>query len=107
LDFLELILDGKIRGLGPQGCRPRRPGPPWTDSHFREPKLIGGWPPAPPAVEVTGRGAKEEEGSTGVPIPGSPGLGRQRSGGTTMMKAAAVGVPVRGSVELRDRRRRE
>jgi hypothetical protein len=38
-------------------------------------------------VDVAGRGAEEEEGSTGVPVSGSPGLRRRRSGGTTMMKA--------------------
>jgi hypothetical protein len=65
LDFLELILDGKIHGLGRRGCGPRRPGPPWTDSHCREPELVGARPPAPPVVEVAGRGAEEEEGSTG------------------------------------------
>jgi hypothetical protein len=34
------------------------------------------------------QGAGEEEGSTGVLIPGSPGLGRQRSGDAMTMKAA-------------------
>jgi hypothetical protein len=50
---------------------------------------------------------EEEEGSTGVPVLGSPGLGRPRSGGAMMVKSVAVGVLVRGSVELRERRRRE
>jgi hypothetical protein len=100
-------LDGKICGLGPWGCGPRRPNPPWTVSHCREPELIGAWPLAPRAVEVAGRGLEEEEGSTGVPVLGSPGLGRRRSGGAMMVKAAAVGVPVRGLLKLRERRRRE
>jgi hypothetical protein len=39
-------------------------------------------------VEVAGRGAEEEEGSTGVPVPGSPGLGRRQSGGAMTVKAA-------------------
>jgi hypothetical protein len=34
--------------------------------------------PVPLAVEVAGRGAEEEEGSTGVPVSGSPGLGWRR-----------------------------
>jgi hypothetical protein len=51
--------------------------------------------------------AEEEEGSTGVLLPGSPGLGRRWSDDTTTVNAAAVGVPVRGSLELRERRRRE
>jgi hypothetical protein len=54
LYFLELILDGKIRGLGPRGCGPRRADPPWTGGHCREPELIGARPPTPPVVEVAG-----------------------------------------------------
>jgi hypothetical protein len=50
---------------------------------------------------------EEEEGSTGVPVLGSSELGRRRSGGAMMVKAAAVGVPVRGLLKLRERRRRE
>jgi hypothetical protein len=98
---------GKIRGLGPRGCGPRRTSPPWTGSNCREPELIGAWPPAPTAVEVAGRGVEVEEGSMGVPVLGSPGLRRWWSGGTTTVKAAAVIVPMRGSLELRERRRRE
>jgi hypothetical protein len=101
MDFLELILDGKIRGLGPRGCGPHRPGPPWTGNHCREPDLVGAWPPAPPAVEVSGRGAEEEEGSTGSSFRAHQGSERRWSGGATTVKAAAVGVPVRGSEEGR------
>jgi hypothetical protein len=54
IGFLELILDGKIRGLGPRGCGPRRPSPPWIGGHCREPELIRARPPAPPVVEVAG-----------------------------------------------------
>jgi hypothetical protein len=89
LDFLELILDGKICGLGPRGYGPRRPGPPLTGSHCREPELVGAQPLAPPVVVVAGRGAEEEEGSTGVHVPGSPGLGRQWSSDAMTMKVAA------------------
>jgi hypothetical protein len=39
-------------------------------------------------VEVVVRGAEEEEGSTGVPVPGSPGLRRRWCGGATTVKAA-------------------
>jgi hypothetical protein len=78
LDFLELILDGK---------GPRRPGPPWIGSHCREPEFVRARPPAPPVVEVAGRGAEEEEGSTRVPVSGSPGLRRRRSGGAMTVKA--------------------
>jgi hypothetical protein len=42
-----------------------------------------------PGLMVTGEGAGEEEGSTGVPILGSPGLRRRRSGGATAVKVAA------------------
>jgi hypothetical protein len=31
----------KIHGLGPRGCGPRRPSPPWTSGHCRVPELIG------------------------------------------------------------------
>jgi hypothetical protein len=65
LDFLELILDGRIHRLGPRGYGPRRLSPPWTGGHRREPELIGAQPPAPSVVEVAGRGVEEEEGSMG------------------------------------------
>jgi hypothetical protein len=68
---------------------PRRPGPPWTGSHGWPRELAGAWPPATPGLKVTGEGAGKEERSTGVPILGSPGLGRRRSGGATAVKAAA------------------
>jgi hypothetical protein len=34
--------------------------------------------------------AREEEGSTGLPIPGSPGLRMRRSGGVTMVSARST-----------------
>jgi hypothetical protein len=39
-------------------------------------------------LESYDQGAGVEEGSTGVPIPGSPGLRMRRSGGATTVKAA-------------------
>jgi hypothetical protein len=65
LDFPELFFDGKICGLSPRGCGPRRPGPPWTGSHCRVPELIEARPPAASVAEVAGRGAEEGKGSTG------------------------------------------
>jgi hypothetical protein len=32
---------GKIHGLGPRGCGPRQPSPPWTGGHCSVPELIG------------------------------------------------------------------
>jgi hypothetical protein len=55
----------------------------------RGPRHARARPPATPVLKVAGEGAGEEEGSTGVPIPGSPGVGRRRSGGATAVKAAA------------------
>jgi hypothetical protein len=81
-------LDGKIHELGPRGCGPRQPGPPWTGSHCREPELIGALPPAPLAIKVAGRGAEEEEGSMGIPVPDTPGLERWWSSSEMMVKAA-------------------
>jgi hypothetical protein len=45
------------------------------------PELIGAQPPAAPVVKVVEREVEEGKGSTGVPVPGSPGLRRWRSGG--------------------------
>jgi hypothetical protein len=55
------------------------------------PELIGARPPSALVAGVAGRGAEEGNGSTGVPITGSPGLGRQRSGVTSAMKVAGGG----------------
>jgi hypothetical protein len=44
--------------------------------HMRE--LTGAQPPAATVPESSDQGAGEEEGSTGDPIPGSPGRGRRR-----------------------------
>jgi hypothetical protein len=55
------------------------------------PELIEARPPSALVAGVAGRGAEEGNGSTGVPITGSPGLGRQRSGVTSAMKVAGGG----------------
>jgi hypothetical protein len=79
----------KTRGPSPRVCGPRWPGPPWTGGDGRPREFAGAWPPATLGLKVTGEGVGEEEGSTGVPIPGSPGLGRRWSGGAMAVKASA------------------
>jgi hypothetical protein len=59
------------------------------------PELIGAQPLAAPVVRVVEREVEEGKGSTGVPVPGSPGLRRWRSGGASMVKAAIGRAPVR------------
>jgi hypothetical protein len=56
--------------------------------------------------ESSDQGAGEEEGSTGVPILGSPGLGRWRSGGAMTVKAVEEehSVRARSGHGLRGRR---
>jgi hypothetical protein len=51
-------------------------------------ELFRAQPPAAPVPERSDQGAGEEEGSTGVLVPGSPRLGRRRSCGAAMVKAA-------------------
>jgi hypothetical protein len=59
------------------------------------PELIEARSLAAPVVGVAGRGAEEGKGSTGVLVPSSPGLGRQWSGGASVVKAAEGRAPVR------------
>jgi hypothetical protein len=94
LDFLELFLDGKIRGLGSRGCGPRQPSPPWTSGHCQVPEVIGARPPVAPMAGVAGRGSEEGKWSTGVPVPSSLGLERWRSGIASVVKAVAGRTPV-------------
>jgi hypothetical protein len=70
LDFLELFLERKICGLGPQGCGPRRPSQPWTDGHYHVPELIEARPPAALVAGVAGRGPEEGKGGHGGPGSG-------------------------------------
>jgi hypothetical protein len=58
------------------------------------PELIGARPLATLVARVARRGAEEGNGSTGVPVQDSPGVGRQRSGITSVVKAVAGRVPV-------------
>jgi hypothetical protein len=81
------LLKKKTHGPSPRVRGPRRPGPPWTGGHGRPRELAGAQPPAPLGLKVAGEGAGEEEGSTGVPILGSPGLGRRRSDDAMTVKA--------------------
>jgi hypothetical protein len=69
---------------------------------------MGLWtmPPAPPVVEVAERGAEEEDGSTGVPVPGSAGLGRRQSGDATTVKATMEERSVRACSGHGERGRR-
>jgi hypothetical protein len=46
-------------------------------------------------LESSDQGAREEEGSTGLPIPGSPGLRMRRSSGVTMVKARSARARLR------------
>jgi hypothetical protein len=87
LDFLELFLDRKIHGLGPQGCGPRWPSPLRTGGHCHVPELIGARPPAAPLTGVAGRGAEEGKGSTRVE--------RRWSNDASVMKAVAGRASVR------------
>jgi hypothetical protein len=64
------------------------------------PELIGAQPSAVPVARVARRGAEEGKGSTGVPVLGSPGLGRRRRGGMSVVKAVAGRTPVRVSQGL-------
>jgi hypothetical protein len=89
IGFSGIIFRRKIHGLGPRSCGPRRPSPSWIGDHCHVPELIRARPPAALVAGVVGRGAEEGEGSTGVPVPGSPGLRRWRSGGASVVKAVA------------------
>jgi hypothetical protein len=59
------------------------------------PELIGARPLATPVAGVAGQGAEQGKGSTGVPVPGSPGLGRWQSSGALVVKVAAGRALVR------------
>jgi hypothetical protein len=57
--------------------------------------IFGSQPLAALVVGVVGQEEEEAMGCTGVPIQGSPGLGRWRSGGVSVVKVAAGGALVR------------
>jgi hypothetical protein len=59
------------------------------------PELIGARPPAASVAGVARRGAEEGKGSTGVPVPGSPGLRRRWCNGASVVKVAVGRALVR------------
>jgi hypothetical protein len=71
------------------------------------PELAGAWPPAAPVLKGASLGAEDGETGSGNPLRPPPKGGRQRGGRATEGTAATVGVPVRGSLEQRERRRRK
>jgi hypothetical protein len=72
-----------------------------------QPELAGAWPPATPVLKGASQGAEDGETGSGNPLRASPEGGRGRGGRAMEGTAVAVGVPMRGSLELRERRRRE
>jgi hypothetical protein len=70
-------------------------------------ELAEAWPPVAPGLKGAGQGAEDGETGSGNLLWASLEGGRRRGGQTTEGTATAVGVPVRGSLELRERQRRE
>jgi hypothetical protein len=70
-------------------------------------ELAGAWPPAAPMLKGAGQGAEDGETGSGNPLWASREGGRWRGGRAMEGTTAAVGVPVRGSLVLRERQRRE
>jgi hypothetical protein len=66
-------------------------GPRWSSGT----ELTGAWPPAALVCKDTGQGA-------GNPMVHSPELGRQRGGRAMVVRAAAIGTPVRSALGLRE-----
>jgi hypothetical protein len=81
-------------------------GPPWT-GHGRWHRARWSLPPTAPVLKGVGQGVEDREMGSGNPLWASPEGGRRRGGWATEGTAAVVGVPVRGSLELRERQRRE
>jgi hypothetical protein len=71
-------------------------GPRWTGGT----ELAGAWPPAALVCKDASQGVGEEEWNTGNPMVHSQELGRQRGGRATVVRAAAVGTPVRSTLGL-------
>jgi hypothetical protein len=65
-------------------------------------KLTEAWPLVAPVLKGAGQGAEDGETGSGNPLWASPKGGRRRGGRATEGTAAAVGVPVRGSLKLRE-----
>jgi hypothetical protein len=72
-----------------------------------QPELTGAWPQAAPVLKGTRQGAEDGNTGSGNLLRASPEGGQQRGGWATEGMAAVVGVLVRGSLELRERRMRE
>jgi hypothetical protein len=70
-------------------------------------ELTGAWPPTAPMLKGAGQGAEDGEMGSGNLLWASPEGDRRRGGWATEGTAAAVGVPVRGSLKLRERQRGE
>jgi hypothetical protein len=71
-------------------------GPWWTGGT----ELTGAWPLAALVCKDAGQGVGEGEWNAGNPMVHSPELGRQRGGQATVVRAAAVGTPVRSMLRL-------
>jgi hypothetical protein len=99
IDFRIIFLK-KTRGPSPRVRGPRQPGPPWT---VRGRVARAHWSLASGRSDAQGRQPRGRGRGDGVGEPVEGLTGGQPIEGT----AAAVGVPVRGSLELRERRRRE
>jgi hypothetical protein len=70
-------------------------------------ELTGAWPLAAPLLQGTGQAAEDGETGSGNPLWASPEGGRWRGGQAMEGTAAVVSVPVRSSLKLRERQRRE
>jgi hypothetical protein len=70
-------------------------------------ELTGAWPPAALVLKGASQGAEDGKTRSGNPLRASPWGGRQRGGRAMEGTAMAVSVPVRGSLELRERQWRE
>jgi hypothetical protein len=110
-EFLDLIYNRKFCGPSPRcGGPAARSGPRWTadgadTGHgdalpVRGTRVLG-------LVGACCRGATGRGVTWGNSMGCSPGHGQQRGGRATEGTAAVVGVPVRGSLRLRERRRTE
>jgi hypothetical protein len=67
------------------------------------PELAGAWPPAAPMLKGINQGAEDGETGSGNLLRASQEGGRRRGGRATKGTAAAVSVPMRGSLKLRER----
>jgi hypothetical protein len=73
-------------------------GPRWTGGT----ELVGAWPSDALVCKDAGQWEGEGEWNAGNPMVHSSDLGRQRGGRATVVRAAAVGTPVRSALGLRE-----